>query len=217
MSTAYYIGLFVVICIVVFALLIFAPSQNILLKLETQCPAMYWAIHTNYKKIVEEIIASTGASRDDMDVQANGCNLDAILMDQPYIRGNVEIIPIYYNNKYSNHVHFPTLLSTLHSICGHVNITNVFFWRIYTNSAIGEHTDHPDESSTCSGKALRYTVAINSMALTEEECSLWVDGKIKKMDLDDSALWDPSNNYSLHNNTYSDNPILFLNIDFECK
>ncbi len=214
-STTYYIGLFVVMCMIVLGLLVFAPSQNILLNLETECPPMHWALRTNYKKIIEEILNVTGATRDDMpDISHMDNSLKVISIKQPHICGTVDVIPIYYDNKYVNN-QFSILLSTLREICGFVNISSVFLWRLYPKSSIGEHSGKNDEQPLVDHNTLRYTIAVNPMAVTEEECSLWVDGKIKKMALDDSVLWDPNHNYSLHNDTYSDDFILFLNIDFE--
>jgi hypothetical protein len=143
-----------------------------------------------------------------------------------YIRGKVQILPLYYNNQYHNNsAYFPKLMQLLYS---QPNILNVFFWKLSPGSGLLQHlprkadgTPNIHEKNILdieTGKAsapsiLRYTLAINVLSCMEEECSLWVNGQLKKLTFDKAVLWDPYHEFSLHNDTATDGDILFLNID----
>lgn len=228
-STTYYISFFVIIFIVIFGLLIFAPSQNIFFNLKEECPYLYYILHQNkskYDRIIKEIIKATNLKRPDIEEEFTNYKLEWI--DYPnynYVKKNIQILPLFYQNKYYNNInYFPELMTTITELCSSINVLNVFFWKFSSGAAFCEHNIidengniNTDEKNIIehskSQKVLRYTLAINPLTVMEDECSLWVDGKIKKLAFDDYVLWDPTKKFSLHNDTYSDSDVLFLNID----
>ena len=119
-----------------------------------------------------------------------------------YIRGKVDILPLYYNYKlYDNHLHFPTLMRFMRIVPG---IFNIYFWRLGPESALLQHppkrangTPNIHEESVHDKKIYRYTLAINVLSCVEEECSIWVGGHLKKLIFDKYVLWDPSKELSL--------------------
>lgn len=135
-----------------------------------------------------------------------------------YIRGKVDILPLIYNGKqYENTAAFPTLMQFMQF---QPNILNIYFWRLGAESALLQHPPklvdgcaNIHESSILDKKILRYTLAINVLSCVEEECSLWVGGQLKKLVFDTYVLWDPSKEFSLHNDSATEGDVLFLNID----
>lgn len=135
-----------------------------------------------------------------------------------YIRGKVDILPLVYNGKeYNNIAAFPILMQIMQL---QPNILNIYFWRLGAESALLQHPPklidgcaNIHESSILDKKVLRYTLAINVLSCIEEECSLWVGGQLKKLVFDTYVLWDPSKEFSLHNDSATEGDVLFLNID----
>lgn len=232
LSTPFYIGAFIILIIIIVILLVLSPTQNSFFDLKDQCPILYYNLHENkyvYKNIIEEIVGNTGVSRIDMNVPNLDNEMDWIDYPNdkyPYIRGKVQILPLYYNNQYSNNsVYFPKLMQLLYT---QPNILNVFFWKLSPRSALLQHQPRTADGAPNIhennildielGKLgaphiLRYTLAINVLSCMEEECSLWVNGQLKKLTFDKAVLWDPYQEFSLHNETATDGDILFLNID----
>ena len=234
LSTPYYIGAFVVLFIVILVLLVISPTQNSFFELKDIYPSLYYNLHENppiYEQLLQEIIKVTGVSRIDMEPQEAAATAAAVaeqvaslewLEYSPktydYIRGKVDILPLYYNYKlYDNHLHFPTLMRFMRIVPG---IFNIYFWRLGPESALLQHppkrangTPNIHEESVLDKKIYRYTLAINVMSCVEEECSIWVGGHLKKLIFDKYVLWDPSKEFSLHNDSATDGDVLFLNID----
>ena len=234
LSTPYYIGAFVVLFIVILVLLVISPTQNSFFELKDIYPSLYYNLHENppiYEQLLQEIIKVTGVSRIDMEPQEAAATAAAVaeqvaslewLEYSPktydYIRGKVDILPLYYNYKlYDNHLHFPTLMRFMRIVPG---IFNIYFWRLGPESALLQHppkrangTPNIHEESVLDKKIYRYTLAINVLSCVEEECSIWVGGHLKKLIFDKYVLWDPSKEFSLHNDSATDGDVLFLNID----
>ena len=232
LSTPFYIGAFIILIIIIAILLVLSPTQNSFFDLKEKFPILYYNLHENkyvYNTIIEEIVGNTRVSRIDMDIP--NLNNEMIWIDYSnekynYIRGKVQILPLYYNNKYyANHKYFPKLMNLLYA---QSNILNVFFWKLSPESGLLPHQPITDdgsanihehnileieESKRGFPNILRYTLAINALSCMEEECSLWVNGQLKKLTFDKAVLWDPSQEFSLHNETATDGDILFLNID----
>ena len=135
-----------------------------------------------------------------------------------YIRGKVDILPLYYNNRiYDNAKYFSHLMRFLKV---QPNVINIYFWRLAAESALLQHTPKcPDgktnihEESILDKNILRYTLAVNVLSCAEEDCSIWVGGHLKKLVFDKYVLWDPSKEFSLHNDSATEGDVLFLNID----
>ena len=240
-SFSYYFGIFVILCIIILTLLIVSPTQNCFFDLKEKYPSLYLDLHENnqiYNQLIIEIVSAVGISRLDLNIDYSPDNfnkfswLDAknIISSanlspsksptcHNYIKGEIQILPLYYANKYySNIMYFPQLMNILYR---HNNILNVFFWKMGPGSAFLQHgaqtaTGAPNinETNIIGQNVLRYTLAINPLTIMEEECSIWVSGKIKKLIFDKYILWDANKEFSLHNDTNTDGEILFLNIDF---
>lgn len=223
LSTPYYIGAFVILFIIILALILLSPTQNSFFDLQERYPILYYNLHKNdhvYKQVIKEIIAKTGINRVDMEsTGASESKLEWI--DYPafdYVRGKVQILPLYYNGQtYNNCGHFPLLMQLLQI---QSKILNVFFWKFSPNSALLQHapklTDGKQnihEANIIDKPVLRYTLAVNVLSCAEEECSLWVGGQLKKLTFDKYLLWDPNKEFSLHNETDTDGDVIFLNID----
>jgi hypothetical protein len=241
LSTPYYIGAFVVLFIVILILLVISPTQNSFFELKEVYPSLYYNLHENppiYDQLIQEILKVTGISRIDIEQQEG----DVVVAKEPtkaenatiqtptlewleyspetydYIRGKVHILPLYYNDKlYDNHLSFPTLMRFMRIVPG---IFNIYFWKLGPESALLQHppkrangTPNIHEDSVLDKKIYRYTLAINVLSCVEEECSIWVGGHLKKLIFDKYVLWDPSKEFSLHNDSATDGDVLFLNID----
>jgi len=225
-SFSYYLAIFIILFILIFALLVVSPAQDCFFDFKEKYPYLYEDIHGDkqiYRQLINEIVSVTGISRIDepnipiksrFSERTSLIWLNANESDiREYVRGNIQILPLFYDGKYySNISYFPQLMNILYK---YNNILNVFFWKMPINSAFLQHVS----TSIISGhKVLRYTLAINPLTVMEEECSLWVNGKIKRLAFDDYVLWNINKEFSLHNNTNTDDDILFLNIDLEeCK
>ena len=227
LSTPFYIGAFVLLVIIIIVLLIISPTQKCFFELEKFYPIIYYNLHKNeynYKQIMDEIINITGIKRVDIDnnIESNK-KLEWINYSKekyPYIRGDVKILPLYYQGKYyQNYKFFPKLMNILEN---QSSILNVYFWKLSAESALLQH--HPKtndgkinihEENIIDLPILRYTLAINVLSCMEEECSLWVEGQLKKLVFDKYLLWDPNKEFSLHNDSDTDGDVLFLNIDLK--
>jgi hypothetical protein len=227
-TTSYYIGLFIVSVIAIIVLLVLSPTQNSFFDLKEKYPILYYNLHENkyvYDNVISEIIMNTGISRIDYPIVEN-TNLNQIewidysINEYPYIRGNVQILPLFYNNVfYNNCAYFPVLMQLLQI---QPDIVNVFLWKLSSDSALLQHpqkkTDgnsNIHETNILDKNILRYTLAVNILSCMEEECSIWVDGQLRKLTFDKFVLWDPSKEFSLHNDTATDGDTIFLNIDIK--
>ena len=202
LSFTFYLGAFIILCIIITILLLVSPHQNNFYNVKDKYPSLYYNLHKN-ERVIEEILNTTNMTRPDIQFVPNKIQLEWINYQNNEIKGDVKVLPLFYNNKYYENIkYFPNLMNSIRD----QKILSLYFWKISPNSAILKQLyDNSD--------ALRYTVSINAMSCNEEECSLWVNGEIKKMDFDKYALWNPAREFSLHNNT--DNEILFLNIEIE--
>lgn len=227
-TTSYYFGIFIVLCIIVLALVVMSPTQNSFFDLKLKFPKLYKDLHSDtdvYKLLIEEILKTTGVSRIDFGNEINIGHTDLIWLDAKkslwgstdldYVKGNIMILPLFYSDTYYTNInHFPLLMNILYN---HPNILNVFFWKLESDAAFTQHIpDSPNntnEKNILGHKVLRYTLPINVLTINEEECSLWVNGQMKRMAFDNYVLWDPNKEFSLHNYSDTDSDILFLNID----
>jgi hypothetical protein len=225
---AYYIGILVILIVVIITLLIISPTQSSFYEFEKLYPILYNNIHKNedrYRNIIQEIINVTKIHHIDYTPTINNnINLEWInysAKDYDYVRGKVEILPMYYNNKYyDNYKYFPLLLQAL---LQQPNILNVFFWKFSHTSGLLQHNTKKNNEvnihdyNIINLPILRYTLAINVLSCVEEECSLWVDGQLKKLVFNEFLLWNPNKEFSLHNDSSTDDDVLFLNIDLDAS
>jgi hypothetical protein len=229
LSTSFYIGAFVILVVIIMILLIISPTQNSFFDLKEKYPILYYNLHHNsyvYNNIIKEIVSNTGVKRADMEelkyTNAPIQWLDYSVEQYTYIRGDVQILPLYYNNQYyENYKCFPLLMQLLQV---QPNILNVFFWKLSDLSGLLQHTPKKQDGTPNIHETnildihkkngiLRYTLAINVLSCAEDECSLWVNGQLKKLVFDRYLLWNPLLEFSLHNESATDGDILFLNID----
>lgn len=232
-STSFYIGAFVILVIIILALLVLSPTQNSFFDLKATYPILYYNLHDNqylYDNMIKEIVLATNIIRVDTppdtaptesshDTSATNLEWISYAADKfPYVRGKVEILPLIYNNKqYDNTIHFPLLMQFIKI---QPNILNIYFWKFGAESALLQHyptnekgASNIHEENILDKKVLRYTLAINVLSCAEEDCSIWVNGHLKKLVYDKYVLWDPSKEFSLHNDSATDGDVLFLNID----
>jgi hypothetical protein len=226
LSTPFYIGAFVLLVIIIIILLIISPTQKSFFDLQEYYPILYYNLHKNeylYKEIINEIVNNTGIKRVDIENPLTNDKLEWIDYSPKkysYIRGKVEILPIYYQGKfYDNYKYFPKLMNLMQI---QPNILNIYFWKLSSESALLQHfpkltngNSNIHESNILDLPILRYTLAINVLTCMEEECSLWVSGHLKKLVFDKYLLWDPNKEFSLHNDSDTDGDVLFLNIDLK--
>lgn len=246
LSTACYIGVFVILIISIICLVIISPTQTSFYDLKYIYPTLYYILHTTnmesvYKKIINEIVNETKIIRTDIDsnqlvdIFSQSEPIDSININQSnklewlsysadkyeYVRGNVSILPLFYNGKYySNNINrFNLLMSILYIM---PNIINVFFWRLPPKSGLLEHTPKTskgipniDEANILDIENIyRYTLAINVLSCSEEDCSIWVNGHIRTLLYDKYIVWTPNKPFSIHNDSATEGDTLFLNIDF---
>lgn len=237
-----YFGYLIILIIIILFLLVMAPDQQEFFSLKQEYPALYYNIHENknaYDAIIKELVYNTNIERIDI-IERFSLAIHKELQwvpysKKPYVKGDVSILPLFCNGiYYPNLQYFPNLLCALNNIPG---IINIFIWRFYPNSALLEQDpvadvgagviseDDVDARTTMkcaqyliklpniNKKSLRYTLSINALSWREEDCFIWVNGKIKMLCSDTAVLWDPLKPFSIHNNTDNDGPIIFLNID----
>ncbi len=219
-----YIAIFVVLIVGICMLIVISPMKESMFDLGKHQPVLYYNFHMNnhmYTDIVAEALTAIGYGRPDMQLVPNPAPLEWIDYPQfEHIRGSVGILPLYYSGRsWDNTQHFPKLMNMLQIVPG---VINVFMWRFENASAILQHVPSPQNTHEqniffmklgTGERILRYILALNSLSYSEHDCSLWVNGKIKKLSLDDYLLWDPLQPFSLHNDTNDENPIIFLVLD----
>lgn len=233
LSQAYYIGSFAILIICILCLVIMSPSPNSFFDLKEVYPSLFYIIHNNttYMPLITEIVNVAGIDRIDIEPQntciqttkSDECEIYWMpYMNFTYVRGCVSILPLYFNNEYYTHNinKFDKLMTLLYLL---PKVINVFFWRLGAKAALLEHAPYTTDNKPniyehnilgCRN-ILRYTLAINVLSCTEEDCSLWVDGHLRTLIYDKYVVWNPNKSFSLHNDGSTDGDTLFLNIDFE--
>lgn len=212
-SISFYIGCFIILCICIIVLLLISPVKKNFYDLKEQYPILYYNLHQNnknYQSVLNEIL--NGLNIDRFDI--NRLNSRKLLQDPnsknwleypttEHCQNMVYTFPLFINGELSEKSsEFKILINLLNN---QPEIKSVYFWKFPPKSAFKQHI----ESNT--NNIMRYTLCINGMGCTEEHSSLWVNGDIKKLVYDDYVLWDPSKEFSLHNET--DDDIIYLNVD----
>lgn len=221
-SISFYIGCFIILCICIIVLLLISPVKKNFYDLKEQYPILYYNLHQNnknYQSVLNEILNGLNIDRIDINrltsEHLSQYPTSEHLSQNPtfehwleypnseHCQNMVYIFPLFINGELSKKSsEFKTLINLLNN---QPEIKSVYFWKFPPKSAFKQHI----ESNT--NDIMRYTLCINGMGCTEEHSSLWVNGDIKKLVYDDYVLWDPSKEFSLHNETEDD--IIYLNVD----
>lgn len=220
-SISFYIGCFIILCICIIVLLLISPKKNNFYDLKEQYPILYYNLHqntTNYQSILNEILNGLKINRSDINQseadkpkedQSEADNVKDIDWVEhrttEHCKNIVFSLPLFINGELKNNsTKFNKLVNLLNN---QSDIKAIYFWKFPPKSAFKQHI----ESNT--NDIMRYTLCINGMGFTEEQSSLWVNGEIKKLIYDDYVLWDPSKEFSLHNET--DDDIIYLIVDIK--